>query len=146
MKVYITRDLKQDSPLLLQLQAAGYLVFGQSLIQIRALPVKELPHTDWLFFYSKNGVTALLDQLTDLSVLQAYQMAAFGSATAQLLQERGVDLDFVGNGKPDQVPAEFQKIVHTQTVCFIQGTSSRATVQKAIGAAIDFEECIVNFY
>ena len=54
--VFITRNLKSDSPLLHWSREKGVEVVGRSLLRFEAVPFEAPRQADWWFFYSSRAV------------------------------------------------------------------------------------------
>lgn len=122
-------------------------MIGESLIDISAINSEPTPDTDWLFFYSRNGVKHFFKQCEDyvlqLILDKAIKIGAFGKATAQALHDIEIATDFVGDGNPPEVAADFLAIAQGQTVVFVQGSKSRASVEQALTKQINSHSLIV---
>ena len=129
-KVFISRDLAEESIFRQSLKAYGCEVIGQSLIDFSPLPFDEVPKSDWLFFYSRNGVRFFFEQ-GPLGV-QWPRIAAMGAGTASALQNLGKSVDFVGSGAPEATAAAFIKIARDQSVLFVQASQSKQSVERLL--------------
>lgn len=95
--VFISRELEKDSIFKRLLEANGHKVEGQSLIETEAIEFTNVPEHDRIFFASKNGVEHFFAQYQGEKITNA---DAVGQGTAKALAERGINVDFVGDG-PD---------------------------------------------
>lgn len=138
--VFITREQGPASPFSRRLEAAGWRVRGQSLLQHEAVPFTDVPDCDWTFFYSPRAVRFFLEQLTDRPVVR---WAAIGPGTAKALEARGIVPDFVGDGDPDATAAAFLPLAAGQRVLFPRARHSRQSVQRALGDEIISLDLIV---
>ncbi|MCB0639393.1 MAG: uroporphyrinogen-III synthase [Lewinella sp.] len=138
--VFITREQGPASPFTRRLEAAGWRVYGRSLLQHTAVRFTEVPGCDWIFCYSPRAVGFFLDQLTDRPVAR---WAAIGPGTAKALEAQGVVPDFVGDGDPDSTAMAFLKEAAGQRVLFPRARHSRQSVQRALGAEITSLDLIV---
>ncbi|MEM6317658.1 MAG: uroporphyrinogen-III synthase [Bacteroidota bacterium] len=132
LKVFISRDLKKDSPFQQILTQANFLVYGKNLLQFH--PVKfSLPATfDWLFFYSKNGVQFFLQSLPDRALIDTKKIATIGKGTADFAEELGLSVNFVGTGQPITTAKNFEKVASHQKVLFPRAKYSRQSIQKLL--------------
>lgn len=143
--VFISRDLESNSPFKQLLGASGFKVEGQSLVQFSPIPFKDIPPANWLFFYSKKAVHFFFEGLKKISNtdLSAFQLAAFGSGTAQLIQSLGYTSEFIGDGKPETTAAAFLATAKNQKTLFIRAENSRQSVQKLLTGKINMKDLIV---
>ncbi|MFT5165665.1 MAG: uroporphyrinogen-III synthase [Saprospiraceae bacterium] len=143
--IFITRDLSDTSIFRTQLEAAGFTVHGQSLLQFSAVAFDSVPHSDWLFFYSKNGVKYFFEGLKRLNkpIPKNTRWAAIGKGTAELLQSQTKRIDFIGTADTLATANDFLKLAKTQTVLFPQAEHSRQTIQDLLGNKIVAENLSV---
>jgi uroporphyrinogen-III synthase len=134
MTVFISRYLGPDSVFRSRLTAAGYRLTGRSLIEFEAVPFRDVPSTDWIFFYSRRAVTFFFDQLA--GPLKEVRLATFGAGTAEALRSYGYRPDFTGSGKPETVARDFLPHARGQRVLFPRARQSRQSVQRALGDAV----------
>lgn len=127
-KIFISRSIDQKY---WQSQLGDAVeIVGQSLIDITPIPF-DLPIADWMFFYSKNGVTHFFEQ--SHGQLAPYKWAAIGKQTAALLSEYVMDVDFIGTGTGVSTAPAFQAVLEPdEIVCFVQAQNSLQAVQKAM--------------
>lgn len=134
MRIFISRTLAENSPLwqikerwpLAQLQTA-------SLIDIQALAFSPPTACDILFFYSRNGVRCFFEGLPFGYKLPA--LAAIGAGTAEEIAKYTQNIDFIGNGEPQQTAKDFVQVAAGKKVGFICGKNSLNSVKKAIASA-----------
>lgn len=138
--IFITRDLKQDSPLRRWAAATGNLVTGRSLLDFAAVPFAppgEAP-ADWWFFYSSRAVEfGLVEKLPE-----SVKLAAIGPGTAKALLGVAGRVDFTGEGSPEEVAAAFGEIAAGATVFFPRALQSRRTVQHLLADKITVLDAI----
>ena len=132
-KVFISRSLS-NRLFKEQLLAKGFTVFGESLIHFSRIPFHELPTCDWLFFYSKKGVRFFLESLIDgkHDLPKTIKCAAMGNGTAKALNAYGIELDFIGNGEPNQTAKDFLVLSKNKTVVFARAKKSKQSIQLRI--------------
>ncbi len=138
MTVFISRTLDSDSEFLRCLTERGYLVHGQSLIQLTALPFEPIMGVDWVFFSSQHGVRFFFDHLNTQNIpfhSVAPQWAAIGAATHKVLSEYIPHVVFIGNGDP-LAAAAFREVSLGQTVLFPSASQSRQSIQHVLGVDI----------
>lgn len=134
--VLITRDIEPDNYLITKLASQGIQLDGVSFVIFEAVHFQEIPQTDWLFFYSKNGVKYFFTQPNDNELLKNVKLAVIGKATADTLLQMGRTPDFVGEGQPDQVAEVFLQLAKGQSVLFPRAVNSNNSIRKLIE-----EEC-----
>ncbi len=142
MKIFITRNLTANSVLKKILTKAGYQVTGISLVKFLARTFQPISDTDWLFFYSKNGVNFFFEQ-QDLLRQTLPKLATMGLGTAQMIENRGYEVDFIGQGHPNEIAKAFGEAAKGQRVTFIRAENSKMSVQKAISDYVRISERIV---
>lgn len=144
MRIFVSRHLEDDSPLLLFCQINGFEILHESLLKFSPIPFDKIPKGDWLFFYSKSGIKYFTQQLTDEHTIEGYKIACYGPSTSALWKSTmGTIPAFTGDGKPLNVPADFMKILQlTDSVVFIRALHSKMAVQRAIEKDISCTDII----
>jgi uroporphyrinogen-III synthase len=133
MRVFISRDRRQNDRLATLLEAKGVDVEFASLIKIKPCSFV-LPQIDfsWIFFSSQNGVRSFFASNPDVGNVK---LAAIGPATASVVAEFG-RVDFVGNENDIKaVGSKFAEIIGNDTALFPISKSSLRTAQKHLPAA-----------
>ncbi len=113
MKVLITRPRSQSDPFAKALRQAGFETVFLPVIEIKPAEdlaeldeaIREISTYDWVAFGSVNAVEVFFDHVRawhDLTSPGKPKVAAIGRKTAEALQARGVETDFV----PDEYVAE----------------------------------------
>lgn len=129
-KIFVSRSLSQDSPI--RKVASGGSIVDHSLIEFSAFPF-EAPETDWVFFYSRNGVRFFFDQSN--YELYPYMWACMSAGTADELSKYVMDISFVGEGAPQEVADAFNQIVApTESVGYIRAENSIDSVRSIINS------------
>ena len=143
--IFITRNLTNQSIFRKQLESAGFTVHGKSLLKFSAMPFNSVPKSDWIFFYSKNGVKYFFERLEDNNrdIPKNVQWAAIGKGTAKLLKTKIQKIDFTGTGNTLETATEFLKLAKGQTVLFPQAKHSRKTIQRLLEKNITSKNLIV---
>lgn len=137
-KILISRDQSDSGLMIRQLEAYGFVVRAEKLIETQAVPFESLGEADWYFFVSRNAVKHFLAQA---SIPKHAQVAAVGAGTAQSLLELGYQPDFVGNDTQiAQVAHDFKVLASGKKVVFPVGDRSRRTVQLALEAHAAVQE------
>lgn len=136
--VFITRDAKKYDYFQKALTAHGFTVEARSLIEIKQIPLRKFPKTDWVFFSSKNSVRHFFEQKP---VLEEIKFAAVGKSTSEELRRFGKKAEFIGYSTDTTLTAkQFASVVGSRTVLFPQAKDSMKTIQlqfKKPGQAIN---------
>jgi uroporphyrinogen-III synthase len=146
--VFISRDLEPDSVFLQRLRAAGFIVAGQSLVQITPLPFGPVPACDWIFFSSRHAVRCFFHPAPGSSGRPPgpdsdVRYAALGSGTAAALAAFVPAIHFTGNGEAVKTVRTFLPVAAGMRILFPCARYSRRSVQKAIGHAATLIDLIV---
>lgn len=134
-KVFISRDLNENSIFLKELNASNFEVHGESLLSFTPIPFKHSPASDWLFFYSQRGVQFFFDQYEKIKTSHSFQYkcAAIGPVTAKALKYYlDEDPQFVGTGYPKKTAELFYEIAAGDHVCFVRAEKSMNSVQNLL--------------
>lgn len=155
-RIFITRDLAVDSVFKTRLEAVGFEVHGESLIQFDPVPFTEVPPTDWIFFYSKNAVRFYFDGLQRPDFWKNKQLrqgppktnlvkyAAYGSATAAYLHKHHqIQAQFVGSAKPKRTAEALTVMAAGQRILFPCAKQSRHSLYKYIRYKTDAQKLVV---
>lgn len=141
MHVFISRQQSPNSPFYMAVSPYAEVI-GQSLVTIKPVVPLTLPKSDWLFFYSKNGISHGLPYWLEQDILP--QIGVIGRGSAAFLKEHyGLNANFVGNGSPTEVARAFGIVAAGQRVAFAQAAQSRRSVQLALGDHIHALEVVV---
>lgn len=134
-RIFISRELKEDSIFRARLEARGAEVLGQSLIAFTPASFGAVPPGEWIFFYSKKAVRFFFDGLGGPAPA-GMRWAALGRGTATALSARGVTPDFIGTGEPEGVAQVFAREASGQQVIFPQARQSRQSIQQLLEGQI----------
>jgi len=138
-KIFITRDLPENSYLRRALEKHGVEIEGRSLIRtfpiINKLDPYILKHIDWLFFSSKNAIEYFfrLDPL----ISKKTKLGVLGRASEDTLRRFGRVPDFNGEEEgidTTDIAEEFASLANGQTVLFPGAKDSLRTIQKAMSS------------
>jgi uroporphyrinogen-III synthase len=142
--VFISRDLGTDSPFREQLEEQGWQVTGQSLICFEAVSFDWPREAVWIFFTSRKGVAFFWDGIGgDLRSLRGYRIACMGKGTAAECFDRGMNPDFIGNGRPEAVAYALAQLVEGSKVLFPIAERSLRSVQSIWKDDVRQEDLIV---
>ncbi|MCB0558407.1 MAG: uroporphyrinogen-III synthase [Lewinellaceae bacterium] len=134
-KIFISRELKEDSIFRTRLEAMGGNVTGVSLIEFTPVAFSAVPFCEWVFFYSPRAVRFFFKGL-GAQLRPDIQWAALGRGTAAALYNQGITPDFIGAGAPEGVAEAFAREAAGLRVLFPQARHSRQTVEKALKGQI----------
>jgi uroporphyrinogen-III synthase len=127
MKVFISKAPSESVKLTQALGQKDVELVSQSLIQTSAIAFEMPRHRiDWLFFSSKNAVRHFFKAV---HVPAGVKLGAIGNGTAGELSKFG-RVDYVGNGDPISVKAEFASLVGSEFVVFPVAEASLKTIQR----------------
>ena len=141
-RVVVTRARAQAGELSVELERLGAEVYEFPTIQIQApedfgpldAAIRDLDSFDWIVFTSVNGVEAFLERLwhhgLDLrAVPRRAKVAAIGPATAQRIEEVGLQVDVV----PEEYRAEaLIEVLETDSIAGERVLIPRAKVAREI--------------
>lgn len=126
--VFITRNLKADDYFHRILGHHGYAVEGKSLIEMKPMPVRSIPVTDWIFFSSKHAVKFFFLQKPDIG---NQKFGCIGKATAEAIRKYGRRADFIGYSTDTKMTGkQFASRVGDGTVLFPMAKESMRSVQN----------------
>ena len=139
--VFITRNEKKDDFFKRCLEAHGYKVFAQSLIEIKRVPMVKLVKTDWVFFSSKNSVKHFFEQKPDV---EGTKFGAVGKATADEIRKFGKRADFIGSSDDTRMTGKkFSALIGSKTVLFPQAKESMRSIQRQLPKKENVKDVVV---
>ncbi len=142
--IFISRNLTSTSIFKKELEAAGFTIHGLSLLKFSALAVNRIPKSDWIFFYSKNGVKFFFQGLQKAGKkIPNVKWAAIGKGTGKALQTKVQQVDFIGDGNTLKTASDFLKLAQGKTILFPQAQHSRKTIQNLLDTNIISKEIVV---
>ncbi|NND07836.1 MAG: hypothetical protein HKN87_15775 [Saprospiraceae bacterium] len=128
-KLFISRNLHEKSPFWKLKDRVD--IYDHSLLQFRSIPFAKIPESQWLFFYSQQGVVHFFRQLSDQQFTDR-KLAAFGPKTADVLAEQVPTIHFIGNGSAKATASALQLVTNRQAILFIRARQSRRSVQRCL--------------
>ncbi len=141
-KVFVSRYLAEESPLLAYLRSEQIEFQAESLIAFTDVSF-DLPLTDWLFFYSKKGVQHFLNQAA-LKDLESYHIACYGGGTSRYFESvTDRTADFVGTGISDTTLAPLLDAIGDDSIAFVHGQRSVRAVEKKLPNHINHSSVVV---
>ena len=126
--VFITRNLKREDYFSRVLSHHGFQAEGKSLIEMKPVPLKYFPQTDWIFFSSKNAVTFFFLQKPSLG---NQKFGCIGKSTAEAIRKFGKRAEFIGYSTDTKMTGkQFASRVGSGTVLFPMAKGSMRSVQN----------------
>lgn len=135
-RLFISRQLSENSQFHTLLEK-GIELHHESLIDIRSIPFETVPESDWLFFYSKNGIRSFFAK-------EAWRpdrrYAVMGRASEEIFAQcTGHRPDFRGSGTPNETAEKFKAFLSEKAhVLFVQARNSRESVAHQLGPRIEW--------
>ncbi len=142
-KIFITRNLSDDSPFMKTLTPLGYQIVGESMVEFLPVPFSVPPESDWIFFYSGNGVRFFFQQERATAAGREPRFGAMGQGTANALESLGKKVDFIGSGPPSEVAAQFLMVAGGRRVVFPRAYHSRRSIQQLLEGEIEAFDLVV---
>lgn len=133
----------EDSPVRAFAQKNKLELVAESLISFFPVDFSLLPETDWLFFYSKNGVRFFMRTLQEKGLKITQPVGVMGLGTLNALKEFGKSADFAGNGRPEEVAAAFKEIVRGKRVLFLRAQQSLRSIQQLLEEEVEVRDLVV---
>ena len=129
-KLWISRTLKKESVFKKLLESANFTLLNQSLIEKKIISLEKLPDCNWVFFNS----TFSYDSIANLNEsLKSKKIAAFGKSTAEHLKKQNLNIDFIGNGSPNDIAKQFAETIKNHEIVFFPSSNrSLGTVEKEL--------------
>ena len=127
-KIFITRNIKPGDYFHRVLSQYGFSVEGKSLIEMKPVPVRSIPITDWIFFSSKHAVKFFFLQNPEL---KDQKIGCIGKATAEAIRKYGSRADFIGYSTDTKMTGkQFASRVGSGTVLFPMAKGSMRSIQN----------------
>lgn len=137
LKVFISRDISEQSYFRRALEKHSIAIEGRSLI--RTVPVITrfdsyiLKNVDWIFFTSKNAVEYFFNLKPQFP--KKVKFGVMGSGSEDVLRRNGYFADYVGeSGDTTEVGQEFAQLANGHTVLFPGSESAMRSIQKKMSA------------
>lgn len=133
VRVFITRELRDESTFKKALENRGHRVEGESLITFKKIPFEKLPKTDWIFFSSRKGVRFFFNQLKK-KPSDKIKFACLGQGTAsEYKKHMKRELDFIGTGnRINEIADAFFEKASKSKVLFPIAQNSLRSIQKSL--------------
>ncbi|MBK8506958.1 MAG: uroporphyrinogen-III synthase [Saprospiraceae bacterium] len=138
-KIFISRALNDDSPI--RHLEDKFDIIGESLLTFEPIPFGKTPESEWIFFYSQQGVRHFYAS----SQTQACEskVAAFGPKTALVLNEYGHIASFVGDGVAVNTAKGFAMLCKGERVLFVRAKNSRMSLQEEMDHHCEIIDLVV---
>jgi uroporphyrinogen-III synthase len=137
-KVFISRELRGSSPV--QELKNQVEIIAESLLTFKPVPFNLSP-TDWLFFYSQQGVIHFFRQYEGDPVWK--KLAAFGPKTGSILREMGHFVVFTGDGIAESTARAFSMVGRGDHVTFVRANHSRQSLQQLLSTDCRISDLVV---
>jgi uroporphyrinogen-III synthase len=128
--IWISRNLSEKSLFHKLLISTKSKVEGQSLINQNIIKINHLPKSSWIFInsaFALNSIMHLKNQIIDQKI------AAFGNSTADYVRKHGLNIDFVGEGNPENIADKFKTFLSDDDIVYFPCSDrSIGTVQSKI--------------
>ena len=137
-KVLITKSIEDVGELQhYAIQNQIELIY-HSFLSFEQFQISEIPEVDVLFFSSKRAVDFLLKQQI---VSARVQVACIGSATQHYLENRRINVDFVGSNssRPQEVSKELHRWLNGRTCGLVTAEESQHTIASYL------EESLISY-
>lgn len=129
-RILFTTDETSAASALRVIAAAGDHGFATSFVEIESLPFQFDGEGDWLFFTSKNGVREFFR--VAVQIPKHFKIAAFGQETAKEIFATGAHVDFIGDGRVDEVSRQFEALGSGEHIVFPCALHARTELHNAI--------------
>ena len=133
-KIFISREIQSDSPLL-GLQNYGHALVGYSCVNFQAVAFQLESFTPWYFFYGKQGVRHFWHGLApnQKKKVAAAKVGTVGSSTADYCKSLGLSVAFNGEPYPlEFMSAEFADVLGEDRVTIARGTTSQRRIESRL--------------
>ncbi len=134
--LFVSRELRLDSPLRRWAAARGEEVIAQSLLTFAPVGFTAPTQVDWWFYYSSRAVEFAGAPPENV------RLAAIGGSTAAVVLRRTGRVDFCGNGHPEKTAEDFLSVGEGQRVFFPRARQSRLSVQTALVERVEVVDTI----
>lgn len=130
--IFISRSVEASSPLR-NLEHQGHRLIDQSGLVITPMPLSSFIDTEWLFFYSQNGIKCFFDQLDEdqKSKISKKRIGVMGKASAALIK-RLIDknADFIASSDAQDDATNFEFVTREQSILFVAAANSKRRFQN----------------
>ncbi len=130
--VFISRQLKDDSPLKLWVKKNKITLYNFPLISQSPINFYFFPNTAWIFFSSKNAIKYFFNHSPKIHA--STQLGVLSAESALYLQkEFNLKANFIGSGNDvAKIGRKFKTILNNQSVLFPQAQNSLKTIQNQL--------------
>jgi uroporphyrinogen-III synthase len=134
LNIFISRDLDKSS-VFHTLKKNDVNLTGFSLVKIDHLTFDTIPQSDWIFFYSKNGIKHFFEgiKLEDKEDIFQRKFGLMGHSSADAFTATaGKAPDFISTSDLESSKQLFGELTKNQTVLFVKAKNSRASFEEMI--------------
>jgi len=127
--IFISRDLSDNSRFY-ELEKQGYRIINKSLIRIEVIPFEIKITTDWIFFYSKNGIKNFF---SNAPYNESCKYAVIGDASSIYFENQtGKKADFTGSGSTMEIAESLREICKNSSILFVKASNSLNSIENLI--------------
>jgi uroporphyrinogen-III synthase len=129
-KLLISRTISEEVKR--QLYDLGIEVYDISLLNIEPLKFGPIPHSDWIFFYSKNGIKYFINQLDEVmfNSIKYRKIGVMGDGSNSVLEKTfGKRAEFISSNNIEEEVKRFWDTVEIDHVLFIKSKNSRSSFE-----------------
>ena len=124
-KVFISREITASSPFY-HPEFESTLLTAHPLIHIESVKC-DIPHADWLFFFSKSGIKCYNEQHPLSNT--GYSIGCYGIQTAAYLKKQyQITPHFIGTGESISCLEKWKDSKLSGSICFIRGYHSQRSL------------------
>ena len=128
-RLFISRALDPDSRFH-ELEEMGIQVQDQSLLEIKAIEFSLDKNYDWIFFYSKNGISYFFDRY---AYDPGTRYGVMGSASASYFEElNGSQPDLIGGSSAEQIADQLNDMCGDKELLFAKAKQSLSSIEKLL--------------
>jgi hydroxymethylbilane synthase len=131
--IFISREIN-DEAFKQYIKDKDVVMYAQSLVGITPIDIKEVPETEWIFFYSKNGIKHFFSQkkVAGNEAILKRKFAVMGNGSSTLLKQIiGKDADYIASSDIQVSVNDFWKLVTKENVLFIKASNSLSSFEQA---------------
>lgn len=133
--IFISKKLEEENYLKRVMKKLNWNIIDESLIETQKLNVNEIPHSDWVFFNSKNAVKYFFDVINTQKNfdIKTKKIGCISHSTAEYLEKYGISPHFVGQGNDvTEIGKKFSELCANQKVIFPCSESSLRSVESIV--------------
>ena len=141
-KVFISRDLKEDSLLARACKDHNISLYAESLLTFEEVSVEWPLSVDWVMLSSRTAVQVLKNQAPDFA--PSVRFGAIGEGTARALRRLGREVDFTFDplNMSESAKLFLAEAKHSK-VLFPSAETSMRTIQDLLGESVECIDLVV---